>query len=107
MNKVTIKSLNSANVRMDNSVDADRVYDIAANVNVSGTEVTDTNGEVRPKGDSSSVIASFNSYGTDNLSVNYQGINAEQQQAVNAAINAFISDAKVKAGTGEVFNANL
>lgn len=107
MNKVTIKSLNSANVRMDNSVDADRVYDIAANVNVSGTEVTDTNGEVRPKGDSSSVIASFNSYGTDNLSVNYQGINAEQQQAVNAAINSFIADAKAKAGTGEVFNANL
>lgn len=107
MNKVTIKSLNSANVRMDNSVDAERVYDIAANVNVSGTEVTDTNGEVRPKGDSSSVIASFNSYGTDNLSVNYLGINAEQQQAVNAAINAFIADAKVKAGTGDVFNANL
>lgn len=104
---VTVKSLNSANVRMDNSVDADRVYDIAANVNVQGTEVTDTNGEVRQKGDSSSVIATFNSYGTDNLSINYQGLNAQQQQAVNTAINAFIADAKAEVSTGEAFNINL
>lgn len=107
MNKVTIKALNSANVRMDNSADADRVYDITANVNVSGTNVTDTNGEVRMKGDSSSVIATFNSYGTDNLSVNYQGLNAQQQQTVNTAINAFIADAQAEVGTGEAFNINV
>lgn len=106
MNKVTIKSLNSANVRMDNSVDADRVYDIAANVNVSGTEVTDTNGEVRMKGDSSSVIATFNDNGYE-LSVNYRNLPPEQQQTVNTAINDFIADAKAEVSTGEAFNINV
>lgn len=106
MNKVTIKSLNSANVRMDNSVDADRVYDITANVNVQGTEVTETNGEVRQKGDSSSVIATFNDNGYE-LSVNYRSLPPEQQQAVNTAINAFIADAKAEVSTGEAFNINL
>lgn len=32
MEKVTYKTLNSANVRVDNSVDSERVYDISANV---------------------------------------------------------------------------
>lgn len=94
MEKVTIKSLNSANVRMDNSVNAERVYDITASVIVSGQTVNDTNGEVRRKDDPSAFIANFNSYGENNLNLGYQGITPEEQLQVNAAVNAFIADVK-------------
>lgn len=93
--KVTYKVLNSANVRIDNSVDADRVYDIFANVNVENTNVSGMDGDLRRKGETADAVATFNSYG-GNLSVNYQGITPEEQQAVNTAINAFIEDVKAK-----------
>lgn len=95
---VTYKALNSANVRIDNSVDAERVYNISANVNVAGTNVSNMEGAIRENNDVAAVLATFNSY-DETLSVNYQNITLEEQQAVNAAINAFIEDVKAKVGS--------
>lgn len=92
---VTYKALNSANVRIDNSVDAERVYNISANVNVAATNVSNMEGALRENNDVAEVLATFNSY-DETLSVNYQNITLEEQQAVNAAINAFIEDVKAK-----------
>lgn len=95
---VTYKALNSANVRMDNSVDTERVYNISANVNVAATNVSNMDGVLRENNDVAEVLATFSSY-DETLSVNYQNITLEEQQAVNAAINAFIEDVKAKVGS--------
>lgn len=92
---VTYKALNSANVRIDNSVDAERVYNISANVNVAATNVSNMEGTIREDNDVAEVLATFNSR-DGILSVDYQNITLEEQQAVNAAINAFIEDVKAK-----------
>lgn len=105
MEKVTIKALNSANVRIDNSADSERVYDITANVNVSGTNVTEINGEVRSKNDTS-VISTFNDSSYE-LSVSYRSLASEEQLSVNGAINAFMSYVKDKVSSGEAFNINV
>lgn len=106
------KTLNSANVRVDNSVDTDRVYDMAANVTIggggmpgTGTGGTDAggagtvsnidSGDVKRKSDGMTV-ATFNSYGTGNLSINHQNTEAEEQCAVTTAVNAFIGNVKAK-----------
>lgn len=95
---VTYKALNSANVRIDNSVDAERVYNISANVNVAATNVSNMEGTIREDNDVAEVLATFNSR-DGILSVDYQNITLEEQQAVNAAINAFIEDVKAKVGS--------
>ena len=99
MEKVTYKGVQSATVRTDNSVDPERAYDIAASVNINGTAVGSVDGgEVRKKGEQA-VLASFASYGENNLNVGYQGVTSEEQCTINTAINAFITDVKVKAST--------
>lgn len=100
--KVTIKSLNSANVRMDNSVDAGRVYDIEANVNIStGNYVQSIDaGSVKKEGENE--VATFSSWGGDNLQINYNGVNAEEQCAIITAVNQFIADARAKATEGSM-----
>ncbi len=95
---VTYKALNSANVKMDNSVDTERVYNISANVNVAATNVSNMEGTIREDNDVAEVLATFNSR-DGILSVDYQNITLEEQQAVNAAINAFIEDVKAKVGS--------
>jgi hypothetical protein len=42
--KVEFKTLNSANVTADNSVDNERRYDITANVNINGDKVDNISG---------------------------------------------------------------
>lgn len=101
MEKVICKSLNSANVRMDNSVDTGRVYDISANVNVENTNVSGMDGDVRRKDGTADAVATFNSW-NGALSVSYQDLAMEEQQAVNAAVNAFIEDVKAKAQDGNI-----
>lgn len=109
MENVTYKTLNSANVRVDNSVDTERVYDISANANIggmAGATVSDEtnkvssvdNGEVRRKSDSMTV-ATFSSYSGNSLSINHQDTEAAEQCAVTNAVNKFIADVKAKVQT--------
>lgn len=99
--KVTIKSLNSANVRMDNSVDAGRVYDIEANVNISTGNYVQSidSGSVKKE---MNEVATFSSWGGDNLQINYNGVGAEEQCAIITAVNQFITDARAKATEGSM-----
>lgn len=108
MEKVIYKTLNSANVRVDNSVDTERVYDISANANIGGMADMgpgDSNsvssidsGEVKRKSDGM-MVATFSSYGDGNLSINHQNTEASEQCTVTNAVNAFIEDVKSKVKT--------
>lgn len=92
MEKVTYKELVSAKVRMDNSVDTGRTYDIRAEVEISGNAVQDFgNGEATKDG---ATAATWTCYGgTLNVTFYTQQDGAD----VLAALNAFIADAKAKA----------
>lgn len=96
MEKVKIKALNSANLRMDNSVDTDREYEISANANIDSTNtvVSIENGSVMKEG---MEIASFSSYGEDNLSINYNNVKQEEHCTIINAVNSFIGNVRLKA----------
>ena len=64
-------------------------------MNVATTNVSNMEGTIREDNDVAEVLATFNSR-DGILSVDYQNITLEEQQAVNAAINAFIEDVKAK-----------
>lgn len=87
---IVLKKMNSANVRLDNSGDSDRIYDVAANADVSSGYVNSFNGEVMKDGVQ---IANFASNGTtdESLTVNYQGVAASQQCAVLTAVQEFLA----------------
>lgn len=95
MEKVTIKALNSANLRMDNSVDTAKVYDISCNVNIdSGNTVTSVeSGSVLKDGIE---VATFSSGGTDNLQIGYNSVKQEEQCAIINVVNEFISSVREK-----------
>ena len=101
--KVTYKTLNSANVRVDNSVDSERVYNISANASIDGMGSGSTNnvngidsGDVRRK-DDDVMVASFSHYG--NLNINFQVVDVAEMCAIINAVNAFITDLKAKVKT--------
>lgn len=90
MEKVTYVKVNSANVRMDNSVDAEKVFDIACNVNASGEYINSyDSGEVR-EGDVT--IATFSRYGESNFNLSFQTSDATKMCSIVTAVNAFIAD---------------
>lgn len=103
MEKVTIKSLNSANLRMDNSVDADREYNIAANVNIdSGNVVNNVDGGSVMK--DGMEIASFSSSSTENLQINFNNVAASEQCTIITSVNTFIADVRTKAANGNMLS---
>lgn len=103
MEKVTIKSLNSANLRMDNSVDADREYNIAANVNIDSGSVVNSidSGNVIKEGIE---IATFNAYSDNNLQINFNNVAASEQCTIITSVNAFIADVRTKAANGNMLS---
>lgn len=103
MEKVTIKSLNSANLRMDNSVDADREYNIAANVNIDSGSVANSidSGNVIKEGIE---IATFNAYSDNNLQINFNNVAASEQCMIITSVNAFIADVRTKAANGNMLS---
>lgn len=89
--KVNAVKLNSANVKYDNSVDTERVYDIEANANLNGSKVVSMDGGVvRLDGVQK---ASFNLYGNHQQNINYMGIEDVQEKcSILMAIDSFISE---------------
>ncbi len=87
---IVLRKMNSANVRLDNSGDPGRVYDVAADVNVGDGDITSSDGSVARDGFQ---IAGFSCYGPsdDNLSINYQNVPASQQCAVLTAVQGFLA----------------
>lgn len=99
MEKVTYKELVSAKVRMDNSVDTGRTYDIRAEVEISGNAVQDFgNGEATKDG---ATAATWTCYG-GTLNVTFY---TQDGADVLAALNAFIADAKAKAAEASPLEA--
>ncbi|MDE6860941.1 MAG: hypothetical protein K2J65_11080 [Duncaniella sp.] len=91
--KVGFAALNSANVRLDNSQDDTRKYDVAANASISGTEITSIDsGSVTAK--DGMQVASFSSHGGNNANYNFYNVAPEQQCEVLAEIQDFIAGAK-------------
>lgn len=100
MEKVTYKELVSAQVRMDNSVDTGRTYDIRADVEIAGdTAQNFNNGEATKDG---ATAATWTCYG-GTLNVTFYA--QQDGAAVLAALNAFIDEAKAKAAEASPLEA--
>lgn len=99
--KVTYKSLESARVRIDNSVDTERVYNIEANVNVGGAGNVQgmDSGLVVRKSDGMQV-AYFTAPNSSDLSVNYMQVEPTEYCDIVTAISAFIADCKTMVTSG-------
>jgi len=100
--KVTYKTLNSVNARMDNSVDAERVYGISANVGISANHVDNIDSGEVVRMDGTEAIATFSSYGENNLSITHQGTEPEEQCQVTTAVNDFVKEVRLKAKDGSM-----
>ena len=83
---------NSSNELFNNLNDESRAYDIEANVNVADGNVTNVDsGNVRKNGFQ---VANFNWWGENHLNIVYQGVNVEERNAINEAVDAFINEVK-------------
>lgn len=91
MDKVKSVKLNSANVKYDNSVDTERVYEIEVNANINENKVVSMDGGVvRLEGVQK---ASFNMYGNHQQNINYNNVeDVKDKCAILMAIDAFIGD---------------
>lgn len=93
MSKITYKALNSANVKVNNSNDVERIYDIEANVNVNNlNEVSSIDNSVVTK--NSEQKATFNIWSDTQLNINFYNITADEQCSIIQAINQFIENTK-------------
>lgn len=98
--KVTLEAVNSANVKVNNSVDTDRVYEIAANLNVSGNVVNNVADGVVKQGDV--VKANFQRWSAENLNIQFQTSDVMEMCTIINAINAFIADCEGAVTEGEL-----
>lgn len=94
-NSVAFVGLNSANVRIDNLSNPQRPFDVQANVDIENNTVDNFNGDVYKDG---VYIARFNCHNAfenaNNLSVNFQNIDASQQGAILEYLHDFIRDTR-------------
>lgn len=101
MEKVKSVKLNSANVKYDNSVDTERVYDIEANANLNDNKMVSMDGGVVKK--STVVVASFSMYGDNRLNINFQNIDDQTEMcSILNAINEFIKNVERSIITNEI-----
>lgn len=93
MKKVNAVKLNSANVKYDNSVDAERVYDIESNVNFQDGNIVSFDGGVVRKDEV--VKATFSKHGNNQESLTFQNVERELKYAIIEAVDAFFADVEV------------
>lgn len=93
MSKIKYEALNSANVKVNNSGDLERVYSIEANANVNNlNEVSNIDNGIVKKDDEQK--ATFNVWGDNSLNISFYNATSDEQCAVINAVNAFIKDVK-------------
>lgn len=90
MEKVKSVRLNSANVKYDNSVDTERVYDIESNVNFQYGNIVSFDGGVVRKDEV--VKATFTKYGNNQESLTFQNVEREEKFAIVEAVDAFFEE---------------
>lgn len=98
--KVTLEAVNSANVKVNNSVDTERVYEISASINVVGNTMNNVSDGVVKQGEV--VKANFQRWSADNLNIQFQTSDAMEMCSVINAINAFIADCERAVTEGEL-----
>ena len=93
MSKIKYEALNSANVKVNNSGDLERVYSIEANANVNNLNAVSNidNGVVKKDTEQK---ATFNVWGDNSLNISFYNAASDEQCAVINAVNAFIKDVK-------------
>ena len=92
MKKIDFTKLNSANVSCDNSVDTERVYDIKANANLQGDNLSSMDSGVVVKGDVQ--VATFNMWG-ENFNPSFNNVSDVMEMcAILTAITTFIANVK-------------
>lgn len=92
MKKIDFTKLNSANVSCDNSVDTERVYDIKANANLQGDNLSSMDSGVVMKGDVQ--VATFNMWG-ENFNPSFNNVSDVMEMcAILTAITTFIANVK-------------
>ena len=99
--KVTLEAVNSANVKVNNSVDTERVYEISANINVADKFMNNVSDGVVKQGEV--VKANFQRWSSENLNIQFQTSDVMEMCAVINAINYFIADCE-KAVENNEFN---
>lgn len=93
MSKITYEALNSANVKINNSGDAERIYNIEANANVNNlNEVTNIDNGILMK--DAEQKATFNAWSGNSLNISFYNATSDEQCGIVQAINQFIEDAK-------------
>ena len=92
MKKIDFTKLNSANVSCDNSVDTERVYDIKANANLQGDNLSSMDSGVVMKDDVQ--VATFSMWG-DNFNPSFNNVaDVMEMCAILTAITTFIANVK-------------
>lgn len=76
----------------DNRSDASRVYDIEADVHVRGNVTNSMDGGSVTK--DGVQVAQFNSWEQNHLNVTYMGVDVDEQNGINEAVNVFIGEVK-------------
>lgn len=97
MSKIDFTKLNSANVTADNSVDTEKVYDINANVNISGNSVNSIDGGSVKKDDVQ--VATFSRWGENSLNINFMNVDAMTMCSIITEVNTFIEAVETKVQT--------
>lgn len=91
--KVNAVKLNSANVKYDNSVDAEKVYDIEANANFKGNSIISFDGGVVKKDEV--VKATFSKYGNNQDGLTFQNVEREEKCTIIEAVDAFFESVEL------------
>lgn len=91
--KVNAIKLNSASVMYTNAVDAERVFDIEANVNLEGSDkvVSVDGGVVKKDG---VLVASFSTHGSTMNHSLYSVTDVMEMYAILTAISGFVTEVK-------------
>ena len=92
MKKIDFTKLNSANVSCDNSVDTERVYDIKANANLQGDNLSSMDSGVVMKDDVQ--VATFSMWG-ENFNPSFNNVSDVMEMcAILTSITTFIANVK-------------
>lgn len=93
MSKVKFGQVLNASVKVDNSTDDEREFDISANVQISGNTVQNFyDGYVTAKTDGSPVKATWSQYSAENTQVNYTTPDVDEKCAIIRAVSEFIAE---------------
>lgn len=100
MAKIKFENLTEAVIVTNNSVDTEKVYDIAANVKIyESNNVSSVNGgRVEKDG---KIVCTFSTYSQGQMNANFQNVSDVMEMcAILQSINTFVQDVTTEVGEG-------